>query len=79
MKTWAEWDDATPGFVDIDLVGHDGGDNNDVFCYTLCVTDVATGWTVRAHGALQRRTDRGRRAATDPARVAFCPTGNPLR
>lgn len=45
MKTWAEWDDATPGFVEIDLVGHDGGDNNDVFCYTLCVTDVATGWT----------------------------------
>ena len=44
-ETWAEWDDATPGFVDIDLVGHDGGDNNDVFCYTLCVTDVATGWT----------------------------------
>jgi transposase InsO family protein len=45
LKTWAEWDDATPGFVEIDLVGHDGGDNNDVFCYTLCVTDVATGWT----------------------------------
>lgn len=45
MKTWAEWDDVTPGFVEIDLVGHDGGDNNDVFCYTLCVTDVATGWT----------------------------------
>lgn len=45
MKTWAEWDDATPGFVEIDLVGHDGGDNNDVFCYTLCLTDVATGWT----------------------------------
>lgn len=45
LKTWAEWDDTTPGFVEIDLVGHDGGDNNDVFCYTLCVTDVATGWT----------------------------------
>jgi hypothetical protein len=27
------------------LVGHDGGDNNDQFCRTLCVTDVATGWT----------------------------------
>ena len=45
LKTWAEWDDATPGFVEMDLVGHDGGDNNDQFCYTLCVTDVATGWT----------------------------------
>jgi hypothetical protein len=45
LKTWAEWDDAIPGFVEMDLVGHDGGDNNDQFCYTLCVTDVATGWT----------------------------------
>ena len=45
LKTWAEWDDAAPGFVEMDLVGHDGGDNNDEFCYTLCVTDVATGWT----------------------------------
>jgi hypothetical protein len=45
LKTWAQWNDATPGFVEMDLVGHDGGDNNDQFCYTLCVTDVATGWT----------------------------------
>jgi transposase InsO family protein len=45
LKTWAEWNDASPGFVEMDLVGHDGGDNNDQFCYTLCVTDVATGWT----------------------------------
>ena len=29
----------------MDLIGPDGGDNNDQFCYTLCVTDVATGWT----------------------------------
>ena len=25
MRTWAEWDDAVPGFVEIDLVSHDGG------------------------------------------------------
>ena len=38
----------------MDLIGPDGGDNNDQFCYTLCVTDVATGWTcarsVRTNG-----------------------------
>jgi transposase InsO family protein len=45
MKTWHEWDDTTPGFVEIDLVGHDGGDANGDFHYTLDVTDVATGWT----------------------------------
>ena len=25
MRTWADWDDAVPGFVEIDLVGHEGG------------------------------------------------------
>jgi hypothetical protein len=26
MRTWADWDDQQPGFVEIDLVGHEGGD-----------------------------------------------------
>ncbi len=54
MKTWAEWDDTQPGFLEIDLVGHDGGDNNGAFHFTLNATDVATGWcetiTVRSKG-----------------------------
>ena len=25
VRTWADWDDAVPGFVEIDLVAHDGG------------------------------------------------------
>ena len=25
IRTWSEWDDARPGFVEIDLVGHEGG------------------------------------------------------
>jgi hypothetical protein len=29
LKTWAQWDDHQPGFLQIDLVGHEGGDNND--------------------------------------------------
>lgn len=45
MKTWAEWNDTVPGFVQIDLVGHEGGDNNGAFYFTLDATDVATGWT----------------------------------
>jgi hypothetical protein len=45
MKTWREWNDAEPGFVQIDLVGHEGGDNNGTFFFTLDATDVATGWT----------------------------------
>lgn len=45
MKTWREWNDAEPGFIQIDLVGHEGGDNNGAFFFTLDATDVATGWT----------------------------------
>ncbi len=45
LKTWAEWNDAEPGFIEIDLVGHEGGDNNGAFHYSLNATDIATGWT----------------------------------
>ena len=46
IRTWAEWDDAVPGFVEIDLVGHEGGNSSGEHCFTLTVTDIATGWTV---------------------------------
>jgi hypothetical protein len=45
VRTWAEWNDAVPGFVEIDLVGHEGGNNKGEFCFTLDITDIATGWT----------------------------------
>jgi transposase InsO family protein len=46
VRTWSEWDEGRPGFVEIDLVGHEGGNSFGEFCFTLTVTDVATGWTV---------------------------------
>ncbi|SMY05228.1 Integrase core domain-containing protein [Brevibacterium sp. 239c] len=46
IRTWAEWDDAVPGFVEIDLVGHEGGNASGEYCFTLTVTDISTGWTV---------------------------------
>ncbi len=46
IRTWAEWDGAVPGFVEIDLVGHEGGNASGEHCFTLTVTDIATGWTV---------------------------------
>ncbi|MGI8491281.1 MAG: integrase catalytic domain-containing protein [Acidimicrobiales bacterium] len=46
VRTWSEWDDNRPGFVEIDLVGHEGGNPSGEFCFTLTVTDIATGWTV---------------------------------
>jgi len=46
VRTWADWNDAVSGFVEIDLVGHEGGNASGEFCFTLTVTDIATGWTV---------------------------------
>lgn len=44
-RTWAEWSEDIAGFVEIDLVGHEGGKSGE-FCFTLTVTDIATGWTI---------------------------------
>jgi len=46
IRTWSEWDDTIPGFLEIDLVGHEGGNSHGEFCFTLTMVDVATGWTV---------------------------------
>lgn len=45
IRTFAEWDDAHPGFFEADLVAHDGGNASGEFCHTLTLTDVASGWT----------------------------------
>jgi len=45
IRTFAEWDDASPGFCEADLVAHDGGDARGEYAQTLDVTCVATGWT----------------------------------
>jgi hypothetical protein len=42
IRTWSQWDERRPGFVEIDLVGHEGGNAMGEFCFTLTVTDVAT-------------------------------------
>jgi hypothetical protein len=45
IRTFAEWDEARPGFCEVDLVAHDGGNPSGEFCQTLDLTCVATGWT----------------------------------
>jgi hypothetical protein len=46
VRTWAQWSENMPGFVEIDLVGHEGGNSSGEFCFTLTVTDIFTGWTI---------------------------------
>ncbi len=44
VRTFADWDDARPGFVEIDLVAHCGDSTHGEYLNTLNVVDVATGW-----------------------------------
>ena len=45
IRTFAQWDEACPGFVEVDLVGHEGGLGRGDYAQTLDVTDVHSGWT----------------------------------
>jgi transposase InsO family protein len=59
--------DKAPGFFQIDLVQHDGGNPSGEFCYTLTITDVATGWTV--HYSLKNKGHRWIKEALEHLRT----------
>ena len=44
IRTFADWDDARPGFCQIDLVAHCGSSSKGFYLYTLCAVDVVTSW-----------------------------------
>jgi len=44
IKTFADWTETVPGFVEVDLVAHCGWTGAGPFLYTLTLVDVATGW-----------------------------------
>ena len=45
VRTFADWDDAIPGFVEIDLVAHCGVSAHGQYLQTLTAVDITTGWT----------------------------------
>ena len=45
IKTFADWSDTQPGFLEVDLVSHDGSSARGDYAQTLDAVDVATGWT----------------------------------
>jgi Integrase core domain len=45
IRTFEEWEETRPGFLEADLVAHCGPDIEGGYLYTLTLTDVATGWT----------------------------------
>jgi hypothetical protein len=45
VRTFTEWDEERPGFMEIDLVAHCGNTTEGQFLCTLTCTDLSTGWT----------------------------------
>jgi hypothetical protein len=45
VRTFNDWKEPPPGFVEIDFVAHSGVSVGGGFVQTLVLTDIATGWT----------------------------------
>ena len=45
VRTFADWKDPAPGFVEADLVAHSGDTMAGSMAHTLTLTDIASGWT----------------------------------
>lgn len=45
VRTFADWGDPPPGFVEVDLVAHNGGNSAGSCVHSFVLTDIASGWT----------------------------------
>ena len=45
VRTFTEWNEERPGFIEIDLVAHCGSTTEGQYLNTLTCTDLCTGWT----------------------------------
>jgi hypothetical protein len=45
VRTFNDWNETQPGFMEADLVAHCGAHADGSYLYTLTLTDIATGWT----------------------------------
>jgi hypothetical protein len=69
IRTFEEWKESRPGFLEADLVAHCGADIEGGYLYTLTLTDVATGWTECL--PLMHRSQEAVLAALQRARTLF--------
>lgn len=68
IRTWSEWNDQQPGYLEMDTVSFGGSDPSGHFVWGLDMTDVATGWVLldavmgkgqeRIHRAIDEGKDR---------------------
>jgi len=48
MRTFADWNEPSPGCMEMDLVAHCGPVNRGSYIHSLVLTDIASGWTEAA-------------------------------
>ncbi len=68
IRTFADWQENKPGFLEVDLVAHCGDSTEGFYLHTLCAVDVASGWSeclpvwgkgqVRVRSAVHRMRQR---------------------
>jgi hypothetical protein len=69
IRTFADWNESVPGFLEIDLVAHCGDNTRGEYINTLDMTDVASGWTVVT--AFMGKSERFCVAAIKEASASF--------
>ena len=57
IRTFTEWNENRPGFLEIDLVAHCGDSTEGFYLNTLSAVDVATGW-VECRGVFGKGQER---------------------
>jgi len=82
IRTFSDWDDHRPGFLEVDLVAHCGRTIRGEFIHTLDLVDIATGWSEcvaipnRGQKAVGEAIDRVRMRLPFPLLGLDCDNGS---
>jgi hypothetical protein len=76
VRTFADWDDARPGFMEMDMVAHEGGNPSGEYALTLNLTDVSSGWT-KTSGGQKQGPEVGFRGTGDDSKQIALPVARP--
>ena len=74
VRTFADWKEPAPGYMEADLVAHGGESMEGSFLHSLVLTDIASGWTecvalvVRAGALITEAMERLRTTMPFPLR-----------
>ena len=74
IRTFADWDEKRPGFLEVDLVAHCGESTEGLYLNTLSAVDVATGW-VECQGAGESGRRGSSARATPPLPLPWAGLG----